>query len=97
MTGEHNRKEQSGKEGGDAPSFFDQQLFDRVRSIKQVEQDNVEEMDASIARIQNEFESLKTALKSLPKEERRLMTVLVTRSIKRSLREILLEQVRATD
>lgn len=97
MAAEHNEQNQSEDGSRDASSFYDQQLFERVRSIKEGEQDQIDEMDASIARIQDELESLKTALETLPEQERRLMTVLVARSIKRSLREILLEQSGATD
>ncbi len=78
-------------------SFFDEQVLNRVRSIKNSNRETIDGMDTSIAGIQSELESIKSSLKSLPKEERRLMTVLVARSIRRSLREILLEQVDTSD
>lgn len=73
------------------PFFMDEQLFRRFRQLKKDHEGTVAEIDQSISDVKRQLGILRDRLNEFKPGKRKLMTVLIARSIERSLREILLE------
>ncbi len=77
---------------GPAGSFFNEQLLDQIREMKEDREEVLDKIDQEIGEVQKQLSRLEEQLLTFPPEDRKLMTVLVARSIKRAMREILLEE-----
>lgn len=71
--------------------FMNEELFQRFRQLKDERLEAVSDVDESITQIQQTLMDLRDHLEEFSPEEQNLMSVLIARSIKRSLRELLIQ------
>jgi len=70
----------------------DMALFRKLNQLKTDHPDEVKEIDHLLSSLQNTTVELKRVLQSLEPGQRRLLSVLVSRGIHRTVREVLVEE-----